>query len=117
MTELIESDLQVVCETCNKKIKLDRKIAFVFYNVSDPPVPCHTKCIRKKTDTDSPKSLAIKKCIWEQRPERYVDLKNPEKKAAVETSWRQMLTNAYRDQNPRAWRMMRRMSRRRRRWG
>lgn len=114
MTTLIEKDLEVVCETCNKKIKLDRKIAFVFYNVSDPPVSCHISCVRKNT---SIKSFAIKKCLWEHRPERYIDLKNPEKKVAVEMSWKNLLTAAYLQQNPRGWRMMRRMSRRRRRWG
>ena len=120
MTDLIESHLHAICEECNKKINIDKKIACVFYNVYDPPTILHTKCFKQSVCTangniPSKKPFSVKKCKWDQRPERYIDLTDPEKKNAVQITWNTLISTTYRSQNPRAaWRMLRRRSRRRR---
>lgn len=92
MTELIESDIHIMCEQCGCPIKLDRKIAFVFNNISDPPVTYHVKCTKKNIET---KPYAVKVCLIEHKPERYIDLKNPEKKASNELSWKNLLVQHF----------------------
>ena len=112
MTELIEEELEVRCEQCNKKINRNGKISFVFYNVHDPPLTCHKRCVRSNPDI---KALAIRNCTWENRPERYIDLNNKQKDISSEAVLLNMRANHQYGRRYGMWRLRRR-SRRRRRW-
>ena len=105
MTELVEAELHIRCETCNKKINLNNKMAFVFYNIHDPPVICHISCSKKNADK---KSIAVRKSSWENRPERYNDLNTKQRDIAGERALLNMRYTAYTHR--------RRRTRRRRRW-